>query len=312
MNERGVRNLFDVIIVGAGPAGLAAGIYSAFFGLDTLVLESGKQAGGRMLRARKIVNYPGFPEKITGRELASRMARQAEDAGAQVHTSEEVVNLSCKNEVRVETSRDVYRSKALILATGAGMKGLGLEGETWFGDGISYCSECNATMIDGRDIIVIGNTRRMVDETICLSKIASHLLLVNHANTVSTGTREKDELRRNGVELVKDFVGEAIKGKPPHVQLVLRSMKNHGTKKLTASILCVVSPPVPFVSVLQKAGIVTHQAGCVEADMFGRTNIEGVFAAGSCALTTKDIIPSCIGDGTTVAAQACLYVKNKT
>lgn len=304
------RKMFDVIVVGAGPAGLAAGTYSAFFGLETLILESGKRAGGRMLKARRIVNYPGFPQKVIGQELASKMMRQAKDAGAQLRTSEEVIGLSCKREIYVETNQDVCYSRALILATGAGMKGLGLQGETWIGDGVSYCSQCNAPMIEGRDIIVLGNTERAVDEAICLSKIANHVQLVNHANAISIGAKARDELHKNEVELVEGSVGEAVKGEPPRMQLVLRSMRTPETKKFTANILCVVSPLIPFVSVLQKAGIAMHRAGCVAVDEFGRTNIKGVFAAGSCASTTKDIIPSCVGDGTTVAAHVCLYVRN--
>lgn len=304
--------MYDVIIVGAGPAGLAAGIYSAFFGLRTLILESNKEAGGRVLKARSIINYPGFPEKINGRELANRMARQAEKAGAELRTSEEVINLSRKKRKYVETNRDVYYSKALILATGAGMKGLGLQGETWIGDGISYCLECNEPLIRDMDIIVIGNTERAVDEAIYLSKIATNVRLVNHASLIAMGTKVKEKLQKNEVKLIEDFVGEAVKGEPPHMQLELRHLGNSALRRLTANILFVVSLVAPFVSVLRKVGIATHRSGCVIVDEFGRTNIEGVFAAGSCASTMKDILPSCVGDGTKVSACACLYVKNKT
>jgi thioredoxin reductase (NADPH) len=307
-----VRTVLDIVIVGAGPAGLAAGYYSASFGLETLLLESGKRAGGRMLGARRIVNYLGFAEKVTGKELAERMTMQAKGVGAQLHSSEKVVGVSCKREIIVETDRDVYYSKALILATGAGMQGLGLEGETWIGDGISYCSQCNASMMEGVKIIVIGNTGRGVDEAIRLCKTSNDVKMVNHANTVLIGAKEKDDLRKNGVELFEGFAGKAVRGKPPHMQLILRSIANSATLKLEANLVHVVSPLTPFISVLQNAGITAHQAGCVAVDQFGRTNIKGIFAAGSCASTTKDIVPACIGDGTTVASCACLYVKNET
>ncbi len=304
--------MYDVIIVGAGPTGLAAGIYSAFFGLRTLILESNKKAGGRVLKARTIVNYPGFPEKVTGHKLVAKMVHQAEEAGAELHTSEEVVNLSCKKRKCVETKRDVYYSNALILASGAGMTGLDLQGATWIGDGVAYCRECNEPLIREMDIIVIGNTERAVDEAIYLSKIATHVRLVNYANLITMGTKVKEKLKKNGVELIEDFVGEAVKGEPPHKQLVLRHLRSSELRKLKTNIVLVISPVVPFVSVLRRAGIATHRAGCVIVDEFGRTNVEGVFAAGSCASVMKDIIPSCVGDGTTVAACACLYVKHKT
>jgi len=306
-----VRMMFDIVIVGAGPAGLAAGIYSAFFEMQTLILESDKEAGGRMSVARSIANYPGFPDKVSGRELASKMARQAHQAGAELHTSEKVVSLSLGKEICVETNRDIYNSKVLVLATGAGMKGLGLQGETWIGDGVSYCSQCNESLIREMDTIVIGNTERTVDEAVHLSEIAASVRLVNHAEAVRIGVRKRQQLQKNGVELIQGFVGEAIKGKPPHKQLVLRSSRDSKLRKVTANIILVVSPTVPFVSVLQKAGIATHRAGCISVDEFGRTNIKGAFATGSCASMAKDIVPSCVGDGTAVAAHACLYVKNE-
>jgi len=303
--------MYDIIIVGAGPAGLAAGIYSANFGLRTLILESNKQAGGRARKARNIINYPGFPENITGHKLVDKMTRQALKAGAELHTSEEVLYLSCKDRKYVKTKDGAYYSKALILATGAGIKGLGLNGETWIGDGISYCLECSETLIREMSIIVIGSTERAIAEGIYVSKIAPHVCLVNHANLIKIGTKVKEKLNKNGVELIEDFVGEAVKGETPRKQLVLCNLRNSVIRKLTANIVLVVSPLVPFVSVLRKAGIATHRAGCVIVDEFGKTNIEGIFAAGSCASTMKDIIPSCVGDGTTVAACACLYAKNK-
>jgi thioredoxin reductase (NADPH) len=303
--------VFDIVIAGAGPAGLAAGYYSAFFGLRTLLLEAGKRTGGRMLKARRMGNYLGLPEEIAGRELAERMTTQAKGAGAELHTSEKVVGVSCSREIVVETDRDVYCSNALILATGAGMKGLGLDGETWIGDGISYCYQCDAYMMEDMDLIVIGDTERAVDEALCLSRIGNEVRLVNHANKIWIGAKEKDELRKNGVELVEGFVGKAVSGKPPQMQLILRSARNSSTKKLEANLVCVVSPSAPFISVLQKAGIATHPAGCIAVDQFGRTNIKGIFAAGSCASTTKDIVPVCVGDGTMVAVHTCLYVKNE-
>ena len=303
--------MYDVIIVGAGPTGIAAGIYSANFGLKTLILESNKQAGGRVRKARNIINYPGFPEKITGHELVNKMTRQAVKAGAELHTSEEVIYLSNKKRKYVKTKDSTYYSKALILATGAGMKGLGLHGETWIGDGISYCLECTEPLIKEMNLIVIGNTERAIDEAIYLSKTAPHVRFVNHANSIAIETKVKEKLNKNGVELIEDFVGEAVKSETPRKQLILRHLTNSVLRKLTANIVLVVSPSVPFVSVLRKAGIATHRAGCVIVDEFGMTNIEGVYAAGSCASTMKDIIPSCVGDGTTVAASACLYAKNK-
>jgi len=167
-------------------------------------------------------------------------------------------------------------------------------------------------LIKETDVIVIGNTQRAIKEAIYLSKIAKRVRLVNHANSITMEPKVKEKLEKGKIELIKDFVGEGIKGEPPLKQLILRHLRSSKLQKLTANFILVVSPVVPFVSVLRKAGIATHRAGCITVDEFGRTNIEGIYAAGSCASMTKDIIPSCVGDGTTIAACVCLYVKNKT
>lgn len=303
--------MHDIIVVGAGPTGLAASIYCALFGMRTLVLESKKKTGGRVLQAKSITNYPGFPGQVTGRELVDRMTQQARELGAELHTSEEVVSLSPKKQKCVKTNKGIYYSTVLILATGAGMSGLGLRGETWIGDGISYCVECNEPLFRKMDVIVIGNTERAVDEALYLSKIARHVAFVNHANSITVKTQTKEKLRKMKVELVEDSVGKAIKGEPHSMELILHHMRDSLPQKRTTNYILMASPVVSFVSALQKAGIATHRAGCIIVDDFGMTNTEGVFAAGSCASTMKDIIPSCIGDGTTVAASACLYAKNK-
>jgi len=303
--------MHDIIVVGAGPTGLAASIYCALFGMRTLVLESKKKTGGRVLQAKCITNYPGFPGKVTGHELVDRMTRQAREAGAELHISEEVVSLSLKKQKCVKTNKGIYYSRALIIATGAGMSGLGLRGETWIGDGISYCVECNEPLLRKMDVIVLGNTEGAVDEALYLSRIARHVTFINHANFITVKAQKKEKLKKMKVELIEDSIGKAIKGKTHSMELILHNLRNSLPQKRTANYVVVASPAVSFVSVLQKTGIATHRAGCIIVDDFGVTNIEGVFAAGSCASTMKDIIPSCIGDGTTVAASACLYVKNK-
>jgi thioredoxin reductase len=191
------------------------------------------------------------------------------------------------------------------------MSGLGMHDETWIGDGVSYCLECNSPLIKETNVIVIGNTQRAIREATHLSKIAKRIKLVNHANQITMEPKVKERLEKNKMELIRDFVGESVKGEPPLKQLVLRHLRDSKLNRLTANFILVISPVVPFVSVLRKAGIATHRAGCVAVDEFGRTNIEGVYAVGSCSSTMKDIIPSCIGDGTTVAACVCLCVKNK-
>jgi thioredoxin reductase (NADPH) len=301
--------MYDIIIVGSGPAGLGAAIHSAVFGLHTLVLEAGESAGGMATKARGISNYPGFRKKISGLRLMEKMVLQAKKNGAELHTSENVVNLSLRgNDRGVETQRGMYRCKALILATGDGMKGIGMKWETWIGGGVAYCSECGAPFFKGKEIIVVGNVKDAIDEALHLTRIAENVRLVNHANMIDVNGQARKQLEEGHISLIEDFMGKEIKGKPPSKQLLLRHVSGSTTKTLKADMVFVVAGVKPFVSVLRNVGIKTHRQGCIIVDEFGRTNVEGVFAAGGCASTVKDIIPACVGDGTAVATCARLYL----
>ncbi|MEM3356958.1 MAG: NAD(P)/FAD-dependent oxidoreductase [Candidatus Bathyarchaeia archaeon] len=303
---------YDIIVVGAGPAGLSASIHSANFGLQTLVLEAAEKAGGIATRARGIDNYPGFRRKISGLRLMEKMVLQAQRKGAEIHTSEEVINLSLDGtEKVVETRRDKYQCKALILATGDGMKGLGMKWETWIGAGVAYCAECGTLYFKGSDAVVIGNVNSAVDEALRLTKIAKSVKLVDHENMIHINNEQRKTLESKNISIIEDFVGKEIKGKPPSKTLLLHHTNKPETKKLETNIILIIGGVKPFVSVLRKAGIKTHRQGCIIVDEFGRTNIEGVFAAGGCASTVKDIIPACIGDGATVAICARLYLAYK-
>jgi thioredoxin reductase (NADPH) len=301
--------MYDVIIVGGGPAGLAAAIHSAVFGLRTLVLEADEKAGGLATKARGIENYPGFQRKISGLRLMEKMVNQAKKSGVKLQTSEEVINLSLDGKDKVvETRRGKYQCKALILATGDGMNGIGMKWETWLGAGVAYCAECGAPFFKGKDIIVVGSVQDAAGEALRLTGIAKNVRLVNHANMIDISVRMRKQLEKRKVGLIEDLAGKEIKGKPASKQLILHHVRGSGTETLKADMVFVVAGVKPFVSVLQNAGIRTHRQGCIVVDKFERTNIEGVFAAGGCASTVKDIIPACVGDGASVATCARLYL----
>jgi thioredoxin reductase (NADPH) len=300
--------VYDVIIVGAGPAGLAAAIHSAVFSLRTLVLEADEKAGGMANRARGLNNYLGF-RRISGLRLMEKMVLQAEKNGAEVHTSEEVVNLSLHGKEKiVKTSRSKYRARALILATGDGMKGIGMKCETWIGGGVVYCAECGAPFLKGKEIVVVGNVRDAIEEALLLTKTAKNVRLVNHANMIEINGQTRKQLGGKHVSLIEDYMGKEIKGNPPSKELVLHHVSRPVTKTLKADMIFAVAGTRPFISVLKNAGIKTHRQGCILVDEYGKTNTEGVFAAGGCASTVKDIIPACVGDGTAVATRARLYL----
>ena len=304
-----MKTVYDAVTVGAGPTGLAAGIQLSLSGLNTLILEAEEEAGGIAVRARSLENYPGFPDKTSGKELMKRMTRQAISSGVELHTSEEVVDLSlCGRDKVVKTNHGVYSAKALVLASGSGMKDLGMKWETWFGGGVAYCTECGEQFFRGKDVIVVGSVREAIEEALRLTKIAANVRLVNHANKILINEQARKQLENKSIQVIDGFAEEEINGSPPSKTLVLRSLKDGTTERFKTNIIFVVAGVKPFVSVLRRAGIKTHRLGCVAVDMFGRTNIKGVFAAGGCASTIKDLVPPCAGDGATIAIQARLYI----
>ena len=302
------NSMYDVIVVGGGPAGLASAIHTSVFGLRTLVLEAGERAGGSASRAHEITNYPGF-QKILGARLMEKLIQHAEKNGAELRTSEEVIGLSLSaKEKTVETIRSKYRCKALILASGDAMRGIGMKWETWIGAGVAYCAECGMPFLKRKEVIVIGSAKEAVDEALLLTRTAEKVTLVNHANMIKVSSQTRKKLEEKHVLLLDDLVGKEIKGNPPSKQLMLKHSHGSATETLKADMILVIAGVKPFASVLRGAGIKTHRQGCIVVDEFGRTNVEGVFATGGCTSTVKDLIPACVGDGTTVATCARLYL----
>jgi thioredoxin reductase (NADPH) len=304
-----MSGMHDVIIVGSGPAGLAAAIHCGIYKLRPIVLEAAESAGGLATKAPGLENYPGFQRKISGLRLMEKMMRQAQKNNVELHTSEEVTNLSLsRKEKVVETRRGTYQCKALILATGDGMKGIGMKWETWLGAGVAYCAECSAPFLKGKDIVVVGNVKEAIDEALRLTSVAENVRLVSHRNMIDVDEQMRNKLEKKKVGLIEGFEGEWVKGRPPSKQLVLRRLSGSGTKTLKTNMVFVVAGVKPFVFILRNVGIKTHRQGCVIADEFGRTSVEGVFAAGGCASTVGDLVPGCVGDGVTAATCARLYL----
>jgi len=302
------NNTYDIIIIGGGPAGLASAIHSSVFDLRTLILETREKAGGAAARAQGIANYPGF-RKIAGARLIEKMIQQAEKNGAELRTSEEVIGLSLRGKDKtVETTKNKHRCKALIIASGSAMRGIGMKWETWMGAGVAYCAECGSRYLQGKEIIIIGNVKEAVDEALLLTRIAEKVTLVNHANMIRVSSQAKRKLEEEHVILLDDLIGKEIKGDPPLKQIVLKHVHGSATETMRADMILVIAGVKPLVSALRRASIRTHRQGCIVVDDFGRTNIEGVFATGGCASTVKDLIPACVGDGTTVATCARLYL----
>lgn len=299
----------DVVIVGAGPAGLTAAIYSGWLGLKTVLLEAGI-AGGRAYLAPKLENYPGFPEGIKGSELVEKMQRQAERFKVQFSFDEEVVGIELQNSAkRVISRKQTYEAKALIIATGTQHRKLRVGGETEFlGRGVSYCATCDGPFFRRRTVAVVGNGEEAAIDALALSDLASKVTVVSQLEGLEMEGAVLERLKgKANVDFVMGKVTE-VKG-----DQVVKAVKvqDFGTKQesdLEVNGVFVALGGVPLTAIVQKAGIATDRTGCLTVDRHQQTNIAGVYAAGDCTCGGMQVATA-VGEGAQAAMKASAYIR---
>lgn len=297
----------DVLIIGAGPAGLSAAIYASRRGLRTVVLEK-QFAGGRMTMAHLIENYPGFPESITGSELADLMIEQVKNLGGEIR-HEEVVSLQLNSSPKIViTKSKKYESSAVILATGTQRKKLLIPGEEEFiGRGVSYCAFCDAPFFKGKNVIVVGNNEEAIGDVMMLSDIASKISIIPNSSEVEFLKDSLSELNiTNKIELIEDGRIHSIKGETTVEAVEVETI----TSKLiipTSAVFISVGY-VPMTELIRSSGVEIDDRGCVIVDRKQRTNLENVFAAGDCTCGGMQVATS-IGEGAMASITAILSIK---
>jgi len=292
---------YDVIIVGAGPAGLTAGIYSRRRGLKTLILE-GKLPGGRLVEAPWVENYPGFPDGISGHALAEKMLAQLETAGGTI-TTEEAVSLSLTGEVKtVSTRRTSYTAKAVLLAMGVQRRRLRIPGEQEFlGKGVSYCATCDGPLFRGRQVVVVGSGDEALEDALFLSDVAAKVCLVSNdvQLTAAASLIHRFEAKAN-TQLLRHHQVEAIEGQ----QLVEALRVNDLTRPDRITLPCtgvfIAVGYVPLTEIVGTAGVEVDPRGWIRVDRDQRTNLDGVFAAGDCTGRGMQIATA-VGEGAMAA-----------
>jgi len=234
-----MKNFYDVIIVGAGAAGLTAAIYSARLGLKTIVFDK-QFPGGQLLLTDLIENYPGYI-KVSGPELTNIMTKQAELAGATIKTLEEVekieldYSLDKENPLKiVKTSVDTYYSKVLIIAAGMTHRKLNVEGEDKFlGKGVSYCALCDGAFFKGKDVAVVGGGNSALQETPFLANIVNKVYLIHRRDKFRAFKYLQDRvLALPNVEIIWDTVVQKMEGDKKLEKLILRNVKTNEIREL--------------------------------------------------------------------------------
>lgn len=301
---------WDLIIVGGGPAGLTASIYGARSGLKTLVLEM-KMPGGLVSDAAIVENYPGFPEGIRGLDLAARMMEQCENAGAEIHSLERVLEMELTGEgKRVKTEKGTYSAASVIIATGTEHRPLGVPGEREFqGRGVSHCAVCDGPLFKGRALVVVGGGNSAAVDALFLSNLASSVKLVHRRSSLRAENALIEEMKRKGVEFLLETEVSEIVGDDRVRGVVLHNNKTGEVTEIEADGVFIKVGEVPQSEVAEEAGIQLDEKGYIGVDARQRTNIEGVYAAGDVTTCPHRQIGTAVGHGVIAAAEAYGYVR---
>jgi len=301
---------WDLIVIGAGPAGLTAGIYGARSGLKTLVIE-GKTPGGAATLTPLIENYPGFVEGISGQDLALKMASHCRKVGAAIQELEKVRRLNLKNKEKlVETDRAKYTASAIIIASGCDYRKLGVPGEEEFaGRGVSYCATCDGPFFKGRRVLVLGGGNTAVVSAIFLANLASNVKLAHRRNQLRAEEALIKDLHTHKVEILWNTELKQIKGDVKVKSAVLFNNKTGETVEIGVDGVFVLVGEVPNSQVAKEAGVKVDEEGYIVVDERQRTNIEGVYAAGDVTITPVKQIGTAVGQAIIAAVEAFGYIK---
>jgi len=305
-----MSELYDLLIVGAGPAGLTASIYAQRAGLNTLVLER-LSPGGQILLSEKIENYPGFPRAIPTQRLMEQMQRQAENLGMKM-VLEEATKIRVKNEEKIiyTSSGERYRTLSVIIATGCVTSKLGVEGEEEFtGRGVSYCATCDAPFFKDQDVVMVGGGNSAVEEALYLTKFAKKVYLVHRRGMLRAEKILQERVLKNSkIEVVWNSVISQIYGEKKVKGVKLRNLKTGKTKDLPCEGVFIFVGLKPNTEFLQ--GLLDlDEKGFIKTDENLQTNIEGIFACGDVRKNLlKQVVVAC-GEGAEAAFMAKRYLE---
>ncbi len=306
----GETETYDVVIVGAGPAGLTAGIYCARGRRSTLVLER-NMAGGQIALTELVENYPGFPEGISGFDLADRMKRQAAQFGAELREITTVASLQPEPDgcFSITTDQERVRARAVILSPGVEAKRSGIPGEAEFvGRGVSWCATCDGALYKGRTVAVVGGGDSAVEEGMFLTKFADKVYLVHRRDELRAEKIAQERAFANPkMEFVWDSVPRRIAGSQMVEALDVQNVKTQEVRTLPVNGVFFYIGQVPNTAFLQ--GVVERdEAGYIRTDDLMRTSLCGVFACGDARSNPLKQIAMAVGDGSLAAVQAQRYL----
>lgn len=299
--------LYDVIIIGGGPAGLAAGIYTRRAKLSSLLLER-TILGGQVATADVIENYPGIPE-ITGYELSQKLKEQAEKFGLEIRYAEATGMRVDLDKRIIVTNEGEYAGRALIITSGAEPARLNVKGEKEFvGKGVSYCATCDGPFFAGKEVVVVGGGDSAVTEAIYLSKIANKVNIIHRRDSLRAAKFNEEKARANPkISLIWNTVIEEIAGTNMVEKVVLKDVKTGEARELRTNGVFIYAGRRPNT---EFADVDKNSAGYIKTNDSCETSVKGVFAAGDCTSPLWKQIATSVGEGVKAAMSAERYLES--
>ncbi len=301
---------YDVIIIGAGAAGLSAGIYAARSGLSTAIIEE-KLSGGTTADAPNVENYPGFSQ-ITGADLAQKMTDHCKKTGVVFRELEVVTALGLQGDTKtITTSRTTYEAKSVIIATGSQYRTIGAKGEQEFkGRGVSYCGVCDGPLFKGKNVMVVGGGNSAAITALYLSGLAANVTLVHRREVFRCEEAYlKDIQTKANVKILWNSEIEEIKGTKLIETVVVRDVKTNQTTEIQVNAVFVQVGEAPNSQLAHQSGIDVDEHSYIKSDVRQHTNIPGVFAAGDVTDQPVKQIGTAVGQGITAALEAYAHIR---
>ncbi len=304
--------MHDLIIIGAGPAGLTAGLYAGRYRLNAVILEK-MVAGGQIILSATIENYPGFPGGIDTQELIAKFKAQVEEVGIRI-VDEEALEITIDDSgvsplYTVKASSSVYQARALLIASGAKYRRLGVTGEERLtGRGVSYCGTCDGPFFKNKEIAVVGGGDRALEEALYLSGYASKVTLIHRRNEFRASKILAEKIAQEPkIEFIGETVVEEVCGQNKVESLKIRNVKTGATSEIVLAGLFV------FVGITPETGLVKNllrlnDQGFIITDRNLATSAPGVFACGDCREKSLYQVVNACGDGAVAADSAHKYL----
>jgi len=303
-----MEHIYDMIIIGGGPAGYTSALYASRAGLDTVLLER-LSAGGQMALTGDIDNYPGFEEGVDGLTLGMKMQQGAERFGAKTEYAE-VSGVNFFEQIKkVETENGIFYGKTVVISTGANPRELGVKDEQkLIGKGVHYCAHCDGRFYKDKTVVVVGGGNTAASDALYLSRLAQKVYVIHRRDTLKATKIYHEPLQKaDNVEFIWNSTVEDLIADDKVSGVKINNVTNGGTTELACDGVFVSIGRKPATEFLKEA-VKLDESGYVVADESTKTNVEGVYAVGDVRTKVLRLVVTAVSDGAVAAHYAEEYL----